>query len=142
MPAMSPTDSDVETFLAGVTNVDRQADAREMCELMSDITGEPAVMWGRSIIGFGSYHYRYDSGREGDAPLAAFSPRAQQLVVYLVSGFEERHSSLIDQLGPHTSGQGCLYIKRLDDVDQAVLRQLVDRSVTAGRGVDRESRGD
>lgn len=142
MPAMSPTDSDVETFLAGVTNVDRQADAREMCELMSDITGEPAVMWGRSIIGFGSYHYRYDSGREGDAPLAAFSPRAQQLVVYLVSDFEERHSSLIDQLGPHTSGQGCLYIKRLDDVDQAVLRQLVDRSVTAGRGVDRESRGD
>ena len=142
MPAMMPTDTDVETFLAGVANLDRQADARAMCELMSDVTGEPAVLWGKSIIGFGSYHYRYESGREGDAPLAAFSPRAQQLVVYLVPDFEDHHASLIAQLGPHSSGKGCLYLKRLDDVDEAVLRQLVDRSVAEARDVDRESRED
>lgn len=142
MPALMPTDADVETFLAGVANLDRQADARAMCELMSGVTGEPAVLWGKSVIGFGSYHYRYESGREGDAPLAAFSPRAQQLVVYLAPEFEHHHADLIAQLGPHTSGTGCLYLKRLDDVDPVVLRQLVDRSVAVGRDVDRASRED
>ena len=142
MPAMTPTDADVEAFLSGVSNLHRQADARAMCELMADLTGEPAVMWGKSIIGFGTVHYRYDSGREGDAPLAAFSPRATQLVIYLVSEFADRHARLVSQLGPHTTGKGCLYVKRLDSVDLGVLRQLIHRSNEEARDEERDSRGD
>jgi Domain of unknown function (DU1801) len=93
-------------------------------------------MWGTSIIGFGSYHYRYASGHEGDAPLASFSPRKQHLVVYLVGGFEDRHARDLAKLGPHKTGKGCLYLKRLSDVDLKVLRRLVDRSVPIRRGVD------
>lgn len=140
MPATVPTDADVEAFLDGITQARRQADARELCALMADLTGEPAVMWGPSIIGFGQYHYRYASGHEGDAPLASFSPRAQALALYLIGEFDDRHAKLIEQLGPHTSGKGCLYVKRLDDVDVDVLRALIDRSVRVRRGVDRESR--
>ena len=138
-PKMVPTGADVEAFLATVADERRRADARTLCELMATLTGEPAVLWGSSIIGFGAHHYRYASGREGDAPLAAFSPRKAQLVVYLVAGFTERYGKLLSRLGPHTSGKSCLYIKRLSDVDLDVLRQLVDRSVRVGRGVDRAS---
>jgi len=141
MPAMSPTSAGVEEFVAAVKNPTRQADARVLCQLMADLTGEPGVMWGKSIIGFGSTHYRYESGREGDAPLAAFSPRATQLVIYLISDFAERHARMVSQLGPHTSGKSCLNIKRLDDVDLEVLRRLIHRSIEVSRGVDRESRG-
>jgi len=142
MPAMTPTDADVEQFIADVKNPTRQEDARVLCDLMAEVTGEPAVMWGKSIIGFGSSHYRYESGREGDAPLAAFSPRATQLVIYLIGDYAERHARLVSQLGPHTSGKACLNIKRLDDVDLDVLRRLVHRSMEVQRGVDRQSRGD
>ena len=84
-------------------------------------------MWGTSIIGFGTYHYRYASGHEGDAPLAGFSPRRQHLAIYLVGEFGDRYQSVLARLGPHQTGRGCLYIKRLDDVDQDALRELIDR---------------
>jgi len=138
-PAMRRTDASAERFLAGVPNEQRREDARWLCALMQEITGEPPAMWGTSIIGFGTYHYRYVSGHEGDAPLAGFSPRRQHLVIYLVGEFENRHHSVLARLGPYQSGKGCLYIKRLDDVDRGALRELIDRSVRVRRGIDRTS---
>jgi hypothetical protein len=137
---LAPTAADVDTFIDAVPDERRRSDARELCELMRSVTGEAPVMWGSSIVGFGSYHYRYESGRTGDAPLAAFSPRKANLVVYLVGGFEDRYPRLLEQLGPHKSGKACLYLKRLRDVDLDVLRQLVERSMQVGRGVDDASR--
>jgi Domain of unknown function (DU1801) len=137
---MLPTSADVDAFIADVRNEHRRSDGRALCELMRSVTGEPPVMWGSSIVGFGSYHYRYASGRTGDAPLAAFSPRTANLVVYLVGGFEERYPELLDELGPHKTGKACLYLKRLSDVDLDVLRQLVERSMRVARGVDKASR--
>ena len=136
---MRPTGAPVEEFLAGVPDGPRREDARRLCATMAQITGEPPAMWGSSIIGFGAYHYRYASGRSGDSPLAGFSPRRQHLVIYLVGGFESRHQSVLARLGPHKTGKGCLYLKRLDDVDQDVLRELINRSVLVHRGADRAS---
>jgi Domain of unknown function (DU1801) len=138
--AMVPTPADVDAFIDAVPNETRRSDARALCELMSSVTGEPPVMWGPSIVGFGSYHYRYESGRTGDAPVAGLSPRKANLVVYLVGGFEDRYAKLLDRLGPHTTGKACLYLKRLADVDLDVLRQLVERSARVARGVDKASR--
>jgi hypothetical protein len=132
----APTGQPVAEFLAAVPER-RWADAQRLIELMRDVTGHEPVMWGQSIIGFGRYHYRYASGREGDSPLAAFSPRKQHLVVYLVGGFEGRYGSALARLGPHTTGKSCLYLKKLDDVDLAVLRELVHRSMRVAQGVDR-----
>jgi Domain of unknown function (DU1801) len=134
-----PTSADVDAFLAAVPDAQRRADARTLCALLADVTGERPVLWGSSIVGFGSYHYRYESGREGTSALAGFAPRKTALVLYLVGGFEERHGKLLEQLGPHKTGKGCLYLKRLADVDLDVLRELVDRSVRVRRGVDRAS---
>jgi Domain of unknown function (DU1801) len=124
-----PTDASVDAFIDAVPNEERRTDPRTLCALMTDLTGEPPVLWGPSIVGFGSYGYRYDSGREGISPLAGFSPRKANLVIYLSGGYEERHGELLDRLGPHKTGKGCLYLKRLADVDGGVLRELVDRSV-------------
>jgi Domain of unknown function (DU1801) len=137
---MVPTPADVDAFIDAVPKEARRSDARALCELMSSVTGEPPVMWGPSVVGFGSYHYRYESGRTGDAPVAGFSPRKANLVVYLVGGFEDRYAKLLDRLGPHTTGKACLYLKRLADVDLDVLRQLVERSARVARGVDKASR--
>jgi Domain of unknown function (DU1801) len=137
---MVPTSADVDAFIDAVPDEHRRSDARELCELMQSITGEPPVMWGPSIVGFGSYHYRYESGRTGDAPLAGFSPRKANLVVYLVGGYQDRYPKLLDNLGPHKTGKACLYLKRLGDVDLDVLRQLVERSMRVGRGVAKASR--
>jgi hypothetical protein len=106
--ATSPTDTNVEEFLQSVPDHRRRMDAIELIRLMTEITGEPARMWGSSIIGFGSYHYKYDSGHEGDSAIASFSPRRQHLVVYLVGGFEDRHTRLLDRLGKFKTGKGCL----------------------------------
>ena len=136
---MRRTDASPERFLAGVPDEQRRGDARQLCTLMQEITGEPPAVWGTSIIGFGTYHYRYASGHEGDAPLAGFAPRRQHLVIYLVGEFENRHQSVLARLGPYQSGKGCLYIRRLDDVDHGALRELIDRSVRVRRGIDRTS---
>src|SRR5215831_5442528 len=132
-----PTDASVAGFLAGVPGEQRREDARRLCALMQEITGEPPAMWGTSIVGFGSYHYRYASGREGDSALASFSPRGQHLAIYLVGEFTDRHRSVLARLGPHKTGKGCLYVKRLDDVDSDALRELIDRSVRVRKGIDR-----
>ena len=137
---MQPTGADVEAFVEAIPNVSRRADARALCALLSGITGEPPVLWGVSIVGFGSYRYRYESGREGDAPLASFAPRGAHLVIYLVGGFTDRHERLLQRLGPHKAGKGCLYVKRLSDLDLDVLRELVVRSLKVHRGQDRSSR--
>jgi hypothetical protein len=138
-PAMRRTDSSVEGFLARVPDERRREDARRLCAIMQEITGEPPVMWGASIVGFGTYHYRYASGHEGDSPLASFAPRREHLVIYLVGGFETRHRSVLASLGPHKTGKGCLYLRRLADVDQQALHDLIDRSVRVRRGIDRAS---
>ena len=138
-PAMRRTGASVEGFLARVPDGQRREDARRLCAMMQQITGEPPMMWGSSIIGFGTYHYRYASGHEGDSALASFSPRSQHLVVYLVGGFEERYRPVLARLGRHKTGKGCLYLKHLDDVETSALRELIDRSVRVHRGVGRAS---
>jgi hypothetical protein len=137
--ATGPTGASVDDFLSAVPDARRRADARRLCELMREVTGEPPVMWGPSIVGFGRYHYRYDSGHEGESSLAGFSPRKQQLVVYLVGGFEDRHAPVLARLGPHKTGEGCLYLKNLDGVDLGALRELVERSMRVRQGLDRAS---
>lgn len=127
-----PTRISVDAFLKGVTDDRKRADAQALIALMQGATGEKPVMWGPSIIGFGSYHYRYESGREGDSPLVGFSPRKTALVLYIVTGFGDA-KAMLAQLGKHATGKSCLYIKCLADVDQNVLRQLVDRSIATVR---------
>jgi hypothetical protein len=134
------SDASVEAFIAAVPNSGRREDARRLCELLAEWTGEPPAMWGTSIIGFGRYDYRYDSGHEGTAALVGFSPRKTNLVVYLVGGFEERYPGLVEQLGSHKTGTGCVYLKRLDSVNLDALRELVDRTVRLHRIADRNSR--
>jgi len=138
-PVTRPTDASVEGFLARVPSEQRREDARRLCAMMQEITGEPPAMWGTSIVGFGAYHYRYASGHEGDAPLAGFSPRSQHLVIYLASEFGDRYQAVLARLGPHKSGKGCLYLKRLGDVDHDALRELIDRSVRVHRGIGQAS---
>jgi Domain of unknown function (DU1801) len=138
-PAMRRTGASVEGFLARVPDGQRREDARRLCAMMGEITGELPAMWGSSIIGFGTYHYRYASGHQGDSALARFSPRSQHMAIYLVGEFENRYPSVLARLGPHRTGKGCLYLKRLDDVDQDALRELIDRSVRVRKGVDRAS---
>jgi len=119
-------DGDVEAFLATVPD-QRRAEARTLVELMGRVTGEPPRMWGSSIIGFGRYHYRYATGREGDAAAAGFSPRKAATTVYVPDGFEA-YCELLERLGPHTTSVSCLYLKRLDAIDLEVLAELVRRS--------------
>ena len=123
-----PEDTSVEAFLESVADEERRADTEAVVAMMREVTGEEPRMWGGSMIGFGSYHYRYESGREGDWFLTGVSPRKGALTVYIMAGFD-RYDELMARLGKHTTGRSCLYIKRLEDVDQDVLRELIDRSV-------------
>src|SRR4051794_2754223 len=136
-----PSGQDAAEFIAALSSASRREDAHKLSGLLAEWTGEQPVMWGRSIVGFGQYHYRYDSGREGTGPLVSFAPRTANLVVYLVGGFQTRYPKLLEQLGPHNSGKGCLYLKRLADIDLDVLGALVDRTVRVHRGADRRARG-
>lgn len=122
------SNASVSAFLQSVDGEQKRRDAREILALMKEVTGKRPKMWGTSIVGFGSYHYKYQSGREGDWPVTGFSPRKQNLAVYIMPGFS-RYSSLMNRLGKYKTGKSCLYIRRLGDVDQKVLRQLVTRSV-------------
>ncbi|WP_456843926.1 DUF1801 domain-containing protein [Cellulomonas sp. P5_C6] len=128
------TDADVAAFIAAVDHPVRRRDAERLVALMTRVTGQPPRMWGPSIVGFGTYHYRYPSGREGDMAAAGFSPRRGATSIYLPDGVDA-HADLLAALGPHTLGRGCLYVKDLDTVDLAVLEEVVRRSyatVTAG----------
>ena len=116
------TAESVESFLENVANPERRADGRTLCALLQRLTGEPPKMWGPSIIGFGSYDYLYASGHGGSMPRMGFSPRASELVLYF-TGFD-RYRALLDKLGKHRTAKCCLYVKRLADVDWAVLEQM------------------
>ncbi len=119
-----PTDVSVDAFIDSVTNLGRQADARVVLAMMARVTGEPPRMWGPSIIGFGSYHYRYESGHEGDMCRIGFSPRAANTVLYIMPGFATEGERLA-ALGKHKIGKSCLYVNRLADVDLTVLEAMV-----------------
>ena len=126
-----PTDGDVEAFLAAIPDERRRADARAVCTLMSELSGEPPVIWGTTMVGFGSYAYTYASGHSGESFAVGFAPRKQALTLYLMDGFAETGAGgLLARLGPHKTGKTCLYLKRLDDVDKDVLRELISRSLT------------
>lgn len=122
------TNVSVSAFIDAITDEGRRADAKALVKLMQKASGEKAKMWGPSIIGFGSHHYVYDSGREGDMPLIGFSPRKSATVLYGLSSAE----ALLPKLGKHTRGKGCIYIKKLADVDQKVLETMAAKAV-AGR---------
>ncbi len=121
-----PTDVDVHAYLDAVEHPVRQADARVLLAMLAEVSGESPRMWGPSLIGFGSYHYRYDSGREGDFLRIGFAPRKARQVLYIMPGFEEDTiAGLLERLGKHKVGKGCLYINKLADVDLDVLRELI-----------------
>jgi len=127
-----PTELSVAAFIDAITDSTKRADAKALVRLMQNAAGEKPKMWGPSIIGFGSYHYRYDSGREGDMPLIGFSPRKTATVLYNMIGSSDS-KALLAKLGKHTTGKGCLYIKKLADVDQQVLEAMVVKSLAASR---------
>lgn len=122
----------VTKFLKSIKDPDRRRDCLTVVDLMRKATGAEPRMWGSSIVGFGSYHYVYDSGREGDWFLTGFSPRKQNLTLYIMSGFR-KHDSLLKKLGKHKTGKSCLYINRLEDIDVSILRTLVRESVKETR---------
>lgn len=128
-------DGDVRAYLESVANKQRRQDALAMLELMREITGEEAEMWGESIVGFGSYRYRYASGRQGDWFLTGFAPRKQALTLYIMPGFE-RYEALLAKLGKHKIGKSCLYINKLADVDEDALKEIIAASVKRMRRAD------
>jgi len=128
-----PSEASVGTFLAGVPDEARRADCQALVKLMKSVTKARPRMWGPSIVGFGSYRYKYDSGREGEWFLAGFSPRKSDLTLYIMSGLGP-HAGLLRKLGRHKTGKSCLYIKRLADVDLDVLRELIERGARAPMG--------
>jgi len=128
----TPTPNDPAEFVASVEHPVRRSDAETLLALMTRITGCPPKMWGPSIIGYGRYHYRYDSGREGDFMLTGFSPRKANLVVYVMPGYDDIGDQLTE-LGKHKLGKSCLYINKLADVDLAVLEQIIADGVARMR---------
>ncbi|MGA9567241.1 MAG: DUF1801 domain-containing protein [Candidatus Korobacteraceae bacterium] len=125
-----PTEVSVASFVEAITDETRRADASALIKLMQSASREKPKMWGPAIVGFGSVHYKYDSGREGDMPLIGFSPRKAANVLYGLIGFKGA-DALLAKLGKHTTGKGCLYIKKLADVDQKVLESMFEKSVAA-----------
>ncbi|MDH3744520.1 MAG: DUF1801 domain-containing protein [Acidobacteriota bacterium] len=130
----------VKKFLDSVENRRRREDAWAVKAMMEELTGEKAEMWGDSIVGFGSYHYKYASGREGDWFVTGFSPRKVSLTLYVMSGFS-RYQELMAKLGKHKTGSSCLYINRLEDVDSKILRRLIKESVAHLRRSDKAAGG-
>jgi len=123
-----PTKDSVAGFLGKIADAKRREDAKAVAKLMAEATGEKAEMWGSGIVGFGRHRYKYDSGREGEWMLTGFSPRKSELVVYIMPGFEH-FPDLMKRLGKYKTGKSCLYIKKLEDVDTKVLKELVTQSV-------------
>ena len=126
-----PTKVSPAAFIKTVEDDRKRRDCRELVAMMKELTGYPATMWGPSIIGFGAYHYKYASGREGDMPLTGFSPRKDSLTLYLGPSLQD--GRLLGRLGKHKTVKGCLYIKTLDDIDRDVLRDLITASVEETR---------
>jgi hypothetical protein len=127
-----PTQASVSSFLNAIDDPRKRADARKVAAMMRRATGKRAKMWGSSIVGYGEYHYKYASGREGDWALTGFSPRKQNLAVYIMPGFDG-FPELMGQLGKYKTGKSCLYLNKLDDVDHDVLEKLIAESVKVMR---------
>lgn len=123
-----PTNASVEKFLNQIPDEVRREDCFKIAKMMEEITGCKPKMWGPSIVGFDTYHYKYASGHEGDWPIAAFSPRKQDLTIYVMPGFR-KYRELMQQLGKHRTGKSCLYIKRLSDVHVPTLKKIIRQSV-------------
>ncbi|AIF66733.1 protein of unknown function (DU1801) [Terribacillus saccharophilus] len=132
------TDNSVLDFIDTVENPKKRDDAYKLLDIFTEATGHEAKMWGTSIIGFGSYHYRYATGHEGDAPLVGFSPRKANISLYLAPGEPDREESLL-KLGKHKTGKACVYINKTADIDENVLKQLIQDSVTFLREMYPES---
>lgn len=127
-PKMKENDNSVIAFIESVEGEKKKADAYQLLEIFEEVTGFKAKMWGPSIIGFGSYHYEYDSGHEGDAPLAGFSPRKAKISLYLAYESKEREK-LLENFGKHTKSKACIYVNKLADIDMDVLKELIKQSV-------------
>jgi hypothetical protein len=127
-----PTDQSVAKFLDAIPDEQRRNDCRVIAALMQKVTREEPRLWGSNIVGFGQYHYVYDSGREGDMLLVGFSPRKANLTLYITGGFDDL-APLLEKLGKHKIGGGCLYIKKLEDVHQPTLKKIIEQSVKAAR---------
>ncbi|HEY7786482.1 MAG TPA: DUF1801 domain-containing protein [Pyrinomonadaceae bacterium] len=125
-----PTKSSVTDFINTVSDEERRKDCKAVIKIMKEVTGAKPEMWGASIVGFGRHRYKYASGREGDWPVAAFSPRKNDLTLYFMPGFQD-YEDLMSRLGKYKTGKSCLYLKRLADVDANVLRKLIEKSVDA-----------
>ena len=121
-------DKSVTAFLNGIADEKKRQDSFTILELMQQVTGLEPKMWGDSIVGFGAYHYKYASGRQGDSPLTGFSPRKQNLTLYIMSGFDQ-YEALLQDLGKYKTGKACLYINKITDIDLQVLKELVEQSV-------------
>jgi len=124
----APTDADAAAFIASIEDSGKREDAKQIAAIMQRVSGHPPRLWGPSIVGFGTYHYRYASGREGDSPRVGFSPRKAALTLYLTDGFPY-HAEVMSRLGSFTTGKACLYIKRLSDIDVTVLEELIRASL-------------
>lgn len=122
------TNASVETYLAAIEPAQKQDDCRLICAMMERLSGHGSKMWGPSIVGFGEYHYKYESGREGDSPRISFSARAQHISIYIMPGYQDFESEL-SRLGTHKKGKSCLNLKRLSDVDRDVLEEIVSKGL-------------
>ncbi len=122
------TTASVDDYISAIADELKRKDTQSLLDLLKKITGDAPVLWGDSIIGFGSYHYQYESGREGDMPLIGFSPRKREFAIYIMSGFEQLQAYL-KKLGKHKTGKSCLYIKRLSDININALSELMKESV-------------
>ena len=129
------TTGSVSKFIDSITDEKRRDECRQVSEIMKEATGADPKMWGTSVVGFGDYHYKYESGRENDWFVTGFSPRKNALTLYFMTGIE-RYKSLLSRLGKHKTGKGCLYIKNLDDIDMKVLKELV---ATSARDLTRKT---
>ena len=131
-----PTKTSVDKFLKGITDEKKRADCYQIVKMMEKATKSKPKMWGTSIVGFGETHYVYESGREGDWFITGFSPRKQNLTLYVMGGFHQ-FEDLMKRLGKHSTGKGCLYINKMEDVDEKVLKELITKSVKMAETVKR-----
>lgn len=136
-PKTKATDASVDSFLNAVANPQQREDAFRILEIMKEVTGQPPRMWGPTIVGFGEYHYVYASGHKGDTCLTGFSPRKGALTIYFMAGLEERFAAQIKKLGKVKTSKGCLYIKKLADIDLTVLREMIRANVAYLTGLSK-----
>jgi hypothetical protein len=127
-PKTKPTNESVEDYLNRIPDAERRDDCFAVAKMMEEITGEKPKMWGPSIVGFGTYHYKYASGHEGDWPITSFSPRKKDLTLYVMMGYE-KYPELMAKLGKHSVGKSCLYIKRLSDIHLPTLKKLIKTGI-------------